>query len=252
MRKFFMIFLVAFIFAANIIVVRASEPKVTIHYEDNAQFELISPEGSRVLIDIYNPNILSSPATAEDLLLTTHSHWDHRNVTFLKNFPGKQLYIKSGNLTAKGVKVTGIAAGHNEGDPFLPEGGTNYIFIIEMAGLRIVHFGDIGQNQLTSEQLKAIGRVDIALTQFSNSYSNMSIGNLKGFNLMDQVNPKLIIPTHMDAATAEHSLKKWQGFYGGKTIRIGKSDLTGTTKFIMLSANAEKFGKKSAPKWIEN
>jgi hypothetical protein len=251
MRKFSVILLVAFIITTNVFV-QAAEPKVTIHYEDNAQFELISPEGARVLIDVYDSGKLSSPAIAEDFLLTTHAHYDHRQISFYKSFPGKQLFIKTGELTANGVKITGIAAGHNDGDDFLPANGSNYIFIIEMAGLRIVHFGDIGQNQLTSEQLKAIGRVDIALTQFANSFSDMNIANLKGFNLMDQVKPKLIIPTHLNSQTAKYAVKKWQGFYGGKTIQIGKSDLNETTKFIMLADNAENFGKNIAPKWIDN
>lgn len=130
----------------------------------------------------------------------------------------------------------------------VPEDGTNYIFITEMAGLRIVHFGDIGQNQLTPEQLNAIGEVDIALTQFANGNSEMNLENLKGFNLMDQVKPKLIIPTHLDAQTAEYAVKKWRGFYGEKTLEIGKSDLDDTTKFIMLGINGERFGKKFGAK----
>ncbi|NLW48556.1 MAG: hypothetical protein GXY86_14660 [Firmicutes bacterium] len=251
MKKLILSLFFLFVLVVNSLVV-ADEPKVTIHYQNYAQFELISPEGSRVLIDIYKPDNLSTPATAEDLLLTTHGHWDHRSATFLKNFPGKQLYIRSGNLSANGVKVTGIAAGHNDGDPFLPEGGANYIFLIEMAGLRIVHFGDIGQSELTPDQLNAIGRVDIALTQFDNSYSNMNITNLKGFNLMDQVNPKLIIPTHLSSITAEYGVKKWQGFYGENTLRIGKSDLEGSTILIMLGANGDSFGKKMSRKWTDN
>jgi L-ascorbate metabolism protein UlaG (beta-lactamase superfamily) len=251
MRKLSVILLVAFIFATNVFA-QAAEPKVTIHYEDNAQFELISPEGTRVLIDVYDSSRLSSPAITEDLLLTTHFHYDHRQLSFYKNFPGQQLFIKTGELTANGVKITGIASAHNDGNDFLPADGSNYIFIIEMAGFRIVHFGDIGQNQLTPEQLQAIGRVDIALTQLSNSYSDMSIDNLKGFNLMDQVNPKLIIPTHMDAQTAEYAVKKWRGFYGSSTLNIGKTDLDTTTTLIMLGNNGEQFGKNLAPNWVDN
>ncbi len=231
----------------------AEESKITIHYQDYAQFELISPEGARVLIDVQNPSKLSSPATAEDLLLTTHGHWDHRNASFIKDFPGKQLNIQTGKLEGTGVKVTGIASGHNEGDEFLPEGGTNYIYIIEMAGLRIVHFGDIGQKELTSDQLKTIGEVDIALTQLSNSYSDMDINNLKGFNLMDQVKPKLIIPTHLDGETAEYAVKKWQGFYSRNTLEIGNANLDEKNpKFIMLGTNGESWGKKLAPSWTGN
>lgn len=86
MRKFLIILLVVFVFAVNNFI-WAEEPKVTIYYHDYAQFELISPDGTRVLVDIYKPDKLSSPETAADLFLTTHSHWDHRHATFFKKFP---------------------------------------------------------------------------------------------------------------------------------------------------------------------
>ena len=52
-------------------------------------------------------------------------------------------------------------------------------FIVDMAGLRIAHFSDIGQEVLTHEQLKVLGKVDIAITQLSNMWSGMSAENKK-------------------------------------------------------------------------
>ena len=60
------------------------------------------------------------------------------------------------------VTITGIAPGHNAGDPLLDKGGTNYINIIDLGGLRIAHFGDIGQVALTASQLKKIEWYDDA------------------------------------------------------------------------------------------
>ena len=55
--------------------------------------------------------------------------------------------------------MRGIASAHTARDyeEFKPEGGSNYIFIVDMGGLRIAHFGDIGQEYLTEEQLAALG-----------------------------------------------------------------------------------------------
>ncbi len=53
--------------------------------------------------------------------------------------------------------------------------------------------GDIGQNELTEEQLDAIGEIDIAFMQFENSYSRMNLDNLKGFTMIEQVNPRIVI-----------------------------------------------------------
>jgi len=113
-------------------------PAVTLYFEGNGQVELISSKGTRVLIDIMDPSSLSSPATKNDTLLTTHMHPDH-----------------------------------------------------------VV--GDVGQNALTPEQLEALGKVDVAIMQLDNTFSEMNMHNKKGFNMMAQVKPHLIIPTHISS-----------------------------------------------------
>ena len=147
-----------------------TDPEVTIIYEGNAQFELINAAGTRVLVDVASPDALSSPATGADVLLTTHGHADHVNSNFLKSFPGQQLNAAEGQIILADVSIKGVKSAHTA---LKDIDGSNYIYIIDMADLRIAHFGDIGQDELTSEQLTALGDVDIALTQLRNSYSQM-------------------------------------------------------------------------------
>jgi L-ascorbate metabolism protein UlaG (beta-lactamase superfamily) len=211
-----------------------------LYYEENAQVELISPEGSRVLIDVHDPGALSSPPTAKDVLLTTHNHGDHRRLDFVSSFPGQQLDVKIGEIKLKDATIRGIASAHNEGYEFRDEGGSNYIFIVDMAGLRIAHFGDIGQEALTPEQLKILGKVDIAITQLSNMWSGMSAENKKGFNLMDQLQPKLIIPTHIhDPACAKIASDKWNGYESYKKyLSLSTDKLPEATTIIFMGRNA--------------
>lgn len=225
--------------------------KVTIYYEGNAQVELVSSQGIRVLIDIYDPNLLSAPATEKEILLTTHSHSDH--VSALTNtFTGPSLYLKAGELQVADVKVKSIPSSHNDDNAFKQEKGSNYIFLVEMDGLRIAHFGDIGQEALTPEQLKELGAVDIAFTQFANSFSNMDIGNLKGFNLMDQLKPKMIVPCHDDIETAKYAAGLWKTYYKENPLTIGASDLKGATKLVFVGEKKRLMSKivKAAP-WPE-
>ena len=211
-----------------------------LYYEENAQVELISAESTRVLIDVNDPGALSSPPTAKDVLLTTHNHGDHRRLDFVSSFPGKQLDVKTGEIKLKDVTIRGIASAHNEGDEFRDEGGSNYIFIIDMAGLRIAHFGDIGQEALTPKQLKALGKVDIAITQLANMFSNMTAVNKKGFNLIDQLQPKLIIPTHIhDPTCAKIAADKWLGYNSYKKYLSPNIDnLPEETTIIFMGSNA--------------
>ncbi len=213
---------------------------LTLYYENTAQVELISPESSRVLIDVHDPGAISSPPTSKDILLTTHNHGDHRRLDFVKSFPGKQLDVKIGAIKLKDVTIRGIASAHNEGGEFKDEGGSNYIFIVDMAGLRIAHFGDIGQKALTPDQLKILGKVDIAITQLANRYSNMTAQNKKGFNLMDQLKPKLIIPTHiLDPSCATIAAEKWAAYNSYKKhLMFNIDNMPEKTTIIFMGNNA--------------
>jgi L-ascorbate metabolism protein UlaG (beta-lactamase superfamily) len=229
----------------------AEETKLAIYYEGNAQVELISPQGSRVLIDVYDPNLLSAPATSKDILLTTHSHYDHIS-SLSTNFPGQTLYVKAGSIKTADVSIIGIPSSHSQANNFLPEGGSNYIYVIDIAGLRVAHFGDIGQNALTPEQLAVLGKVDIAITQLSNSFSDMDIDNLKGFNLMEQLKPKMIIPAHDDMDTVKHAAKIWKAYYSDNPFKVGPSDLGAKTQFVLVGEKKRLLGKiVKATSWNE-
>jgi L-ascorbate metabolism protein UlaG (beta-lactamase superfamily) len=250
MKKLFVLFILISIFTMGSLS-QADEGKLNIYYEGNAQVELISPQGSRVLIDVYDPSLLSAPATAKDILLTTHGHTDHVS-SLSNNFPGQALYIKSGSIKTADLSIVGIPSSHNQDNSFMPEKGSNYIFIIDIAGLRIAHFGDIGQQALTPEQLSALGKVDIAITQLSNMYSNMDIDNLKGFNIIDQVKPKMIITTHDDIDTAKYAAKLWQPYYSGNPLKVGPTDFGAKTKLVFVGDKKKILSKivKASP-WTE-
>lgn len=225
--------------------------QVTLYYEENAQFELISPQGTRVLIDVFNPSALSSPVTDKDILLTTHGHSDHINADFVDSFPGQQLRIQEGEINLSDVSIRGIASAHSASDELQSEGGSNYIYIVDMGGLRIAHFGDIGQEQLTQEQLEALGEVDIALTQFVNPWSQMDLRNKKGFNLMAQVKPKLIVPTHGRMRAIEYAMELWEVFATDAiAVTVSRSDLSDGTKMLVMGSGASSLKKNyDLPEW---
>lgn len=216
---------------------------VTIFYEENAQFELSSSQGQRVLFDIARPRSLSAPPTESDVLVTTHrQHSDHFVASFSDSFPGQQLSATVGKIELPDVTIEGIASSHTASGELLPEKGSNYIFIVDVDGMRIAHFGDIGQDALTPEQLDALGQVDIAFMQIGNSFSQMDSKNLKAFNLMDQVKPHLIIVTHSDGDTAKYAAEKWQGLYTDQpSIKLCKSDIPAETHILFMGQLATAY-----------
>jgi L-ascorbate metabolism protein UlaG (beta-lactamase superfamily) len=216
---------------------------ITIYYEENAQVEIIAPSGRRVLIDVADPTLLSAAPTASDVLLTTHSHGDHYIPNFEQTFPGRKLTFEEGRLEVDDVIATGIASTHDEGQAFEPKGGSNYIFVVEIEGFRIAHFGDIGQDKLTDEQLTKIGKVDIAFSQLSNSFSSMDETNRKGFNLMNQVKPRVLVPTHMSLGTAEIAVAEWKATYSAApSVTISADELPDETTVLFMGLQATSYG----------
>lgn len=256
MKKGLLILSLFIVFTTSFI--SAADPKVTIIYEEGAQFEFVSPEGTRVFAEVASPDSLTAPPTADDVLVITKTD-DQNSSSFYRSFPGKKLIAKTGVLEGKGVKVTGIASCQNASGAFLPEGGTNYIYLIEMGELRIAHFGNIGQKQLTGEQLGFLGKIDIALMQLANPFSVMNLENRKAYNLMDQLKPELVIPTNIYAgieteALLKFTVKKWQGFYTDSSLRISKTDLTAPETRVLFMGSWGKIckGMKIAKKWQSN
>lgn len=215
-----------------------------------AQFELITPKGTRIYMDVTNESVLSAQPTNNDILLTTHGH---HACNFMNIFPGEQL--KSlGEIKRSDVTIKSIPSAHLPGDKLSETEGNNYMFLIETAGLRIVHFGGIGQDAFTPHQLKELGQVDIALMILAGRASLADIVNLKAFNLMDQVHPKMVIATHLDLETAKYGAEKWEGFYTQKTsIQLSTKKLTGVkTKLLFIGSDANLYGKiTKVPVWPE-
>jgi len=214
----------------------APKSGVMLRWEGTAQVELTASGSPRVLIDIQGPGNLSAPPAADDILLTTHDHPDHVSYDFIDSFPGTQLFAQEGEIEESGVRIRSIAAAHTQGDPLVPKGGTDYIFIIDIGGLRIAHFGDIGQPALTPEQAKAVGRVDVTITQFDNAqFSDIDVKNKKGFKLMEQLEPRLIVQTHSSLAAVNYAATLWPVLYSKRpTVTLSAAELPKKTSLLLL------------------
>ena len=212
-----------------------------VYYEDNAQVELIAPSGRRVLIDVWDPTALSAPVTANDILLTTHLHSDHYVQSFVDSFPGQKITDEEGQISLSDVSIVSIPAAHDSDLKIVPTGGSDYIFVLYFDGFRIAHFGDLGQDKINDDQLAKIGKVDIAFSQLSNSYSTMDAINQKGFDQMKQVKPLIFVPTHdsLDAATL--AAKTWSATYSTKPMMVEHSQLPSDTTVVFMGSNAASY-----------
>lgn len=172
-------------------------------------------------------------------ILETHSHPDHIDAAFELAYKGvPMLKYTEGTIDTKDFHIYSVLSSHNDDNIST----SNVIMVMEVDGLRIAHMGDIGQTALTDDQLKAIGKIDIAFMQFENSYSSMNLENEKGFKLIEQLNPSIIIPTHYTQAAQPVLEEKYGAITNFDNIlEISKDDIPEGTLHVYEISNTHKY-----------
>ena len=91
----------------------------------------------------------------------------------------------------------------------------------------------------TAGQLKALGKVDLAVTQFENSFSHMDAINQKGFRLMEQAKPRLIVQTHTSPAAVQYAATLWRVLVSARpSVTVTAADLHAETSLLLLGDDA--------------
>tara|TARA_B100000315_G_C14439443_1_gene524016 strand:+ start:319 stop:978 length:660 start_codon:yes stop_codon:yes gene_type:complete len=163
-------------------------------WKGQACFQITATKGKqeqvKILIDPYEESIgLKLPPQEADIVLITHEHFDHNNKKAVKGTPF--LIENSGEYEVKGVFVQGIRSFHD--DVQGKERGPNTIYTIAVEGITICHLGDLGQTELTPEQLEKIGEVHVLLIPVGGTYT---INGKEAPKIISQLEPNIIIPMH--------------------------------------------------------
>ena len=124
------------------------------------------------------------------LLLVTHEHSDHNGVEAVVGNPAI-LRSTAGRLESPLGEVVAIASEHD--DQAGTARGPNTIFVFELDGIRVAHFGDFGQRQLREEQAAALGEVDLLIIPVG---GGPTIGAEQAAEIVGQVFPRWVVPMH--------------------------------------------------------
>jgi len=153
-----------------------------------------SPKNGEVklVIDPYDEKIgFKLPKMEADILLVTHDHPDHNNVKGVSGAPF--LVTGPGEYDIKGVFVQGISAFHDKVQG--KERGKTTCYIIECEDrIRLLHLGDLGQTELTDEQVDFIGDIDILMIPVGGD--GKTIDGQEAAKIISQIEPKIVIPMH--------------------------------------------------------
>jgi L-ascorbate metabolism protein UlaG (beta-lactamase superfamily) len=125
-----------------------------------------------------------------DLLLVTHEHLDHNAVEVVGGDPAV-LRSTAGSHESPIGQVVGVASEH---DPVAgTERGPNTIFVFELDGVRVAHFGDFGQLALRDEQAAAIGEVDLLIVPVGGGPTTDAA---QAHEIARRLKPRWVIPMH--------------------------------------------------------
>ena len=125
-----------------------------------------------------------------DLLLVTHEHADHNAVEVIEGAP-PVLRSTAGRLASPLGEILAVASEHDESAG--TERGPNTIFVLELGGIRVAHFGDFGQAGLRPEQERAIGALDLAILPVG---AGPTIGAEQAALICERLQPRWVVPMH--------------------------------------------------------
>jgi L-ascorbate metabolism protein UlaG (beta-lactamase superfamily) len=125
-----------------------------------------------------------------DLLLITHEHVDHNGTAAIAGSP-PTLRSTAGRLASPIGEVVAVASEHDAAAG--TERGPNTIFVFDLDGIRVAHFGDFGQSSLRDEQANAIAGVDLLFIPVG---AGPTIGADQAAAIADRLEARWVVPMH--------------------------------------------------------
>ncbi len=184
---------------------------MTLNWYGQSCFQISSSRGKdnhlSIIIDPFEESIgLKLPRKLQaDIVLVTHNHPDHNNV---KAVSGSPFAINGpGEYDIKGVLVQGIQSFHDNSQG--KERGNSVIYTLETEEIRLCHLGDLGQKELSSEQLEQIGEIDILMIPVGGIYT---INAAEAIKIISQIEPKITIPMHYQIPNLKIRLDRIDNF----------------------------------------
>ncbi|GAB4249045.1 MAG: MBL fold metallo-hydrolase [Thermoleophilia bacterium] len=207
----------------------------------HAAFLLEASDGTRLIVDPYRSGSFDGKLaykpidTEADAVLATHRHEDHAAVDTIPGDPRILVEPRSADIGA--VRVRGIPVYH---DTDAGEArGENTILVIEDAGLRVVHLGDLG-HELDSETIEEIGEVDVLLIPVGGLFT---IDAATAAKIAADLDPRVVIPMHYRTSRCAFDISPVDDFLelhaevrelGEHTVELSKDTLPEERTVLVL------------------
>ncbi|MBI2359091.1 MAG: MBL fold metallo-hydrolase, partial [Deltaproteobacteria bacterium] len=151
----------------------AAEPDATIQYFGHNFFQITTSKGTRIVTDPLAPGMYPTPDVSPHVVTVGREHPNHNYVELARGNPivlrGLARYGAEWNrvnTTVRDVFIYNIPVYQNG----LQGALKGAAFVFDLGTLCIIHLGDLSHT-LTPEQLKQVGKVDVALIPIGGTFT---------------------------------------------------------------------------------
>jgi hypothetical protein len=174
----------------------AANVDATIQYFGHNFFLITTSKGTRIVTDPLGPGWYPNPNVIGDVVTVGKEQFNHNAVQIVLGNPlilrGLKDYGAGWNTISTSVKDTFIYNVPIHQNAEFIEGIHGSAFVFDLGTLCIAHLGDLSQ-KLNEQQLKAFGKVDVALTPIG---GRRTMDPRLAREVLTQLKPKIAIPMH--------------------------------------------------------
>lgn len=192
------------LFALTAVAAPAAEPAYKLRWFGLSMFQLETPTGKLVVFDPHLAPEFPRALVKADAICLSHLHSDHTQLDAVENAKSARVFSgltpgKKGRpaewakideqVGAMRVRTVGL---YHDAEGGLSR-GRNSAFILEFSDLKICHLGDLGHD-LTPEQVKAIGPIDVLMVPVGGVYTINGSGAKRAVAALKP--SRLVVPMH--------------------------------------------------------
>jgi L-ascorbate metabolism protein UlaG (beta-lactamase superfamily) len=174
----------------------AAEIDATVQYLGHSYFLITTSKGTRIVTDPLGPGWYPTQSVVADVVTVGKETYNHNAVQIVQGKPLILRGLKSFgadwnkvNMSFKDIFIYNIPI-HQNAESL--EGIKGSAFVFDLGRVCIAHLGDLSQ-KLNDQQIKAIGKVDVALTPIG---GNRTMAPDLAREVLAQLKPKIAIPMH--------------------------------------------------------
>jgi hypothetical protein len=215
----------------------ASEADATIQYLGHNFFQIVTRKGTRIITDPLGPRWYPLPPIFGHVVTVGREHFNHNFVEIVQGRPivlrGLSHFGADWNrvsMSVRDVFIYNVPIYQNGVDGGSLKGAA---FVFDLGTLCIVHLGDLS-HPLTEDQIKQIGKVDIALTPIGGTFT---MDPTTAQEVLRQHKPKIAIPMHFrdDPLRLREFTSGFPNRYLSRdTLTVSRSSLPSSTEIVVL------------------